>query len=510
MPSPTLTPSLLSTLGPSASAPAALLAAQQARESQPGAFARELQKMQTQAPVVSPPPPPQPKPPTQPPTLPPARPTDGSATGSATGPTSQATGSGSGTGSSGSRDSVAATKPDTAGSDGPAKPSEPTLDRQRQRLRSGRSDEDGSGARVRTIRTVRSDAGADGQTARPDRADPSERAARRRSSDLDPAADPSATAATQPAPALPTAGQPLPARSALQAGADPAFVGPQPDARLAGNEPDAPRVPGIDLLNGRVETLAAGTAARAEAAQGTPRPPQRPATAGDTVPSLAADGVAGPGARTAAQGPSADMQVAIAGRQDDASSALQAATTGPQPALPSFAAELARASGTSATSPAAAPPAAAPPPAELTLPTPVTAPDFLPRLGGELAVLARDGVQEARINVHPVELGPISVQIALDGTAAQVHLAVDNAQTRELLEQAMPTLAAALRDTGLTLTGGGVFQQSRQSQQEQAATDKRNAGLGRLSGDDGDSDLNRLAAATPRRLRPLGALDVFA
>jgi flagellar hook-length control protein FliK len=119
-------------------------------------------------------------------------------------------------------------------------------------------------------------------------------------------------------------------------------------------------------------------------------------------------------------------------------------------------------------------------------------------------------VQEARINVHPAELGPISVQIALDGTAAQVHLAVDNAQTRELLEQAMPTLAAALRDTGLTLTGGGVFQQSRQSQQEQAGADPRGTDRGRLLGDDADADLARMAAATPRRLRPLGALDVFA
>ncbi len=141
---------------------------------------------------------------------------------------------------------------------------------------------------------------------------------------------------------------------------------------------------------------------------------------------------------------------------------------GASPALPSFAAELARAMaplGHGTTTRTADPRATT----ELNLSTPVNNPEFVPRLTGELAVLARDGVQEARINVHPVELGPISVQISLDGAAAQVHLAVDNAQTRELLEQAMPSLAAALRENGLTLTGGGVFQQARQNAREVTA-----------------------------------------
>ena len=138
----------------------------------------------------------------------------------------------------------------------------------------------------------------------------------------------------------------------------------------------------------------------------------------------------------------------------------------------------------------------------------MTAPDFVPRLSGELAVLARDGVQEARVQVHPVELGPISVQISLDGTAAQVHLAVDSAQTRELLEQAMPALAAALRENGLTLTGGGVFQQAR----HQARQDAPGPGDGSRNSGSGGREIGAVAApaTASRATRHAGVVDLYA
>ena len=149
---------------------------------------------------------------------------------------------------------------------------------------------------------------------------------------------------------------------------------------------------------------------------------------------------------------------------------------------------------------------------ELHLPTPVTAPEFVPRLSAELAVLARDGVQEARVQVHPAELGPIALQITLDGSAAQVRLAVDSALTRELLEQGMPSLAAALRETGLTLTGGGVFQQPRGQGRDGQASDTP-AGRGGESGGDADTNADTgavAAASAPRRMRHPGQVDVLA
>lgn len=186
----------------------------------------------------------------------------------------------------------------------------------------------------------------------------------------------------------------------------------------------------------------------------------------------------------------------------------------PTPAAPAplaaFAAELARSSQA-----LAEPAAQAKPDADIRLPTPVHSPQFVPNLAGELVMLAREGVQEARVHLHPAELGPIAVQITLDGQAAQVRLAVDSALTRDLLEQGLPTLAAAMRENGLTLAGGGVFQQprdpSRQGQEGSPGRPGQDAGGQAVAASDGDVGVDGSAgSARSLRLRAAGRIDVFA
>jgi flagellar hook-length control protein FliK len=106
-------------------------------------------------------------------------------------------------------------------------------------------------------------------------------------------------------------------------------------------------------------------------------------------------------------------------------------------------------------------PAAKPTIAEDSLAPPVGSREFAQALGARVAVFARDGVEHARLNLHPAELGPISLKLALDGTQLRVDMAAEAAQTRQVLEQSLPGLASALREAGLTLSGGGVFQQAR-------------------------------------------------
>ena len=113
-----------------------------------------------------------------------------------------------------------------------------------------------------------------------------------------------------------------------------------------------------------------------------------------------------------------------------------------------------------------APSAAAPFHAALTVA--LGSPEFAPALSTQVSMLVRDGIGEARLHLHPAELGPISVQIALDGRQAQVNMSAEHALTRQALEQALPTLASALRDAGLTLSGGGVFQHPPQQGQREA------------------------------------------
>ena len=92
--------------------------------------------------------------------------------------------------------------------------------------------------------------------------------------------------------------------------------------------------------------------------------------------------------------------------------------------------------------------------------------DFAPQLGSQLAVWVRDGVQEARLQLNPADMGPVRVEIQLDGNAAQVSLSASNSETRQALEAAMPSLAGSLRELGLTLAGGGVFDQTPQPREQ--------------------------------------------
>lgn len=141
------------------------------------------------------------------------------------------------------------------------------------------------------------------------------------------------------------------------------------------------------------------------------------------------------------------------------------------------------------------------------MPTPVAAPEFRAALGVQVSVLARDGVQHAQLNLNPAEMGPISVRIALDGTQAQVDFGADSATTRQVIESGLPELAAALRDAGLTLSGGGVSQHSRGRPQGEGSEPGR-PGSARSDGKAAQAD-----AVTVRRTgwrMPQGAVDTYA
>ena len=152
-------------------------------------------------------------------------------------------------------------------------------------------------------------------------------------------------------------------------------------------------------------------------------------------------------------------------------------------------------------------------PFETTLRAALGTPEFAPALGMQLSLLARDGISEARLNLHPAEFGPITVQIALDGSFAQVNLSAEHASTRQALEQALPMLASALRDAGLTLSGGGVFQQTPQGQaaaHEQAQrTHSRNTGRSGEREMNGVSNIGTAPGAQHGRIQR-GVVDLYA
>jgi flagellar hook-length control protein FliK len=146
-------------------------------------------------------------------------------------------------------------------------------------------------------------------------------------------------------------------------------------------------------------------------------------------------------------------------------------------------------------------------PVEAALPAPLNSPEFAPALGTQIARFARDGIEHARLQLNPAEMGPIAVQVAMDGQQVRVDLVAEIAATRQALEQSLPALAGALRDAGFTLTGGGVFQHARAGSN---AGESRGAppapGAAALRG----AEASDSAAESARAARTQGLVDLFA
>jgi flagellar hook-length control protein FliK len=118
--------------------------------------------------------------------------------------------------------------------------------------------------------------------------------------------------------------------------------------------------------------------------------------------------------------------------------------------------------GAAGDAPAAPAPTPEAPPAQATLaPAPGSA-AFPAALGAQLSTWLKDGVQYATLELNPQDMGPIDVRIALRDGRTEVQLGADVAATRAALTEALPELAEALGDVGLSLSGGSVSDQTGQ------------------------------------------------
>ncbi len=258
--------------------------------------------------------------------------------------------------------------------------------------------------------------------------------------------------------------------------------------------------------------VAMATADRASGADNTKR---TPATSPDTTrrdeTGLAAAGnPAAPAPAGAVPAPPAVTSTAAAANADRAAQAVAGPNQAPSRTeavadlASSFNALPLAAQGTT---PVVSPGNSAAAPAEARVPVPLDDPAFGAALGTQVSVMVRDGVQTARLQLNPPEMGPIAVQIALDGSAARVDFQADLAGTRAVIEASLPALAGALQDAGFTLAGGGVFQQTpgRQGQGDQPA----NPGQARQA--DGNSAAgNTLPAAPGMQRTQRGLVDLVA
>ena len=211
---------------------------------------------------------------------------------------------------------------------------------------------------------------------------------------------------------------------------------------------------------------------------------------------------AAPGKANAASMTARDVRQAEVKSGAEAAPRATAALDAPPP---NFAAALAQALPHTA-----AAPDPTPAPANAQVNAPLHSPAFAPELAASVSLMAVGGVQHAELQLNPAEMGPVAVSIVVDGAQAQVSFHAAQADTRQALEQTLPDLAAALQGQGLTLSGGGVFQQS--------SNDARRGNEGNTNAD----NRSPRAAGAPVRVgasiapaaasarRAVGLLDTFA
>lgn len=76
-----------------------------------------------------------------------------------------------------------------------------------------------------------------------------------------------------------------------------------------------------------------------------------------------------------------------------------------------------------------------------------------------LRILKAKGGGEARIQLHPAELGRMTIKLATEGDEARVTFIVENHHARQMIESNMPRLRDLMEQSGLSLADTNVSEQ---------------------------------------------------
>ena len=121
-----------------------------------------------------------------------------------------------------------------------------------------------------------------------------------------------------------------------------------------------------------------------------------------------------------------------------------------------------------------------------------------------MEVLVKEGVQRAELQLHPADLGPISVQITITDQRTTMVLLAEHDETRRAIERALPQLREALADSGLHLSDATVGQQAQHAPGEAPSRHQRRSEPERRAFD-------LPAALAPRRVTAsIGLIDTYA
>jgi flagellar hook-length control protein FliK len=121
-----------------------------------------------------------------------------------------------------------------------------------------------------------------------------------------------------------------------------------------------------------------------------------------------------------------------------------------------------------------------------------SAPQFTDEVGEQVRVFVNNGLQEARLQLTPADLGRVQITINTEGDNARVVFVAETAVARDLLDQSMPRLREMLQQSGIQLAQGDVSDQT-ESQRRGESLDEEAQRMAQ-----GDSD----AQADGQAVRP--------
>lgn len=81
---------------------------------------------------------------------------------------------------------------------------------------------------------------------------------------------------------------------------------------------------------------------------------------------------------------------------------------------------------------------------------------FAGRFAAEIALLGAAGMERAEIQLQPRELGPIRVELSLNGESARIAFSATQPETRQAIEQSLAILKDLLAERGLSLGQASV------------------------------------------------------
>jgi len=106
---------------------------------------------------------------------------------------------------------------------------------------------------------------------------------------------------------------------------------------------------------------------------------------------------------------------------------------------------------------------------------------------GRVNMLVKGGVQEAKIQLSPPEMGRLEIKVSTEGDSAKIMFAVESVAARDAIEQAMPRLREMLEQGGLQLSHSEVADHSQsQKGKEQVDEDMLNAGMSTEADEEGE------------------------